>query len=110
MPLRASAIISGHMADIRELFAAPLAAKLGRTREELRDEGLGVGDFRIDEGVELTLPDGSTMSFRYAFVVLDVEQRLVGVFTEHCGYFCFGMADLSVRELRRGEVVREQAW
>ncbi len=71
------------MNDLRELFAEVLAAKLGRTAAEIRGEGLRAGDFKPDESIELTLSDGSTMSFRYAFCVFELRQRMVGVFTEH---------------------------
>ena len=54
--------------------------------------------------------DGSSMSFRYAFVVLDADQGIVGVLTEHSGYHCLAMPDLKVTELRDGEVVARHAW
>jgi hypothetical protein len=69
------------MAEIRRLFAAPLAARLGRSVEEL------------------TLPDGSTMLLRYAFAVADGD--VVGVFSEHCGYHVF--AEVRVTVLRDGQ-------
>ncbi len=105
--LRAStrATLAAHMRDIRMIFADALATRLGRSAEEIRDVGLAAGDFRVDESVALTLPDGSSMSFRYAFVVVDSEQRIAGVFSEHCGYYCFGLTDLRIEELRDGELV-----
>jgi hypothetical protein len=103
-------MIAKHITDIRTAFAEPLAAKLGRTSKEIREEGLLAGDFKVNERVEITLPDGSSMSFRYAFVVLDAEQGIVGVFTEHSGYHCLPMLDLKVTELRDGKVVARHAW
>jgi len=50
------------------------------------------------------------MTLRYAFFVLDEGQGLAGIFTEHCGYFCFPMADLHVVEIRRGKVVARHDW
>ncbi len=38
------------MNDIRDVFAEPLAVRLGRTAEEIRAEGLGAGDFKTNEG------------------------------------------------------------
>lgn len=103
-------MIERHMNDVVQTFAAPLAARLGRSVEEIRAKGLKAVDFRTREGIELVLPDGSTMSFRCAFFVRDDEQRIVGVFTEHCGYHCFGMTDLEVREVRDDAVVARHRW
>jgi len=98
-----------HMMEIRQAFAPLLAERLGRDAVEIHDEGLGALDFKIDESIELTLADGSTMSLRYAFAVFDEAQRLVGIFSEHCGYFCFSMVDLTLTELKGDSVVRH-AW
>jgi hypothetical protein len=105
----ARALAQQHARDIKDLFAEPLAARLGRTAAEIRERGLGAGDFRCDGHIDLTLCDGSTMSLQYAFAVVDVERRIVGVFTEHCGYFCFGTVDLRLDERRDGKVIR-YAW
>ena len=94
------------MIEIRQAFAPLLAARLGRDVAEIHDEGLGALDFQIDESIELTLPDGSSMSLRYAFAVFDEPQRLVGIFSEHCGYFCFSMIDLTLTELKGDRVIR----
>jgi hypothetical protein len=91
--------------DLRHVFAAPLAARLGRTAKEVKASGLELGDFKVDERIELELDDGSSMSLRYAFVVLDTSRRLVGVFTEHCGYFCFPFAGTRVSEFRGHKLV-----
>ena len=97
------------MRDIRQAFAPLLATRLGRSAAEIHDEGLGAGDFKLDESVELELADGSTMALRYAFAVVDEEQRLVGIFSEHCGYFCFAMVDLVLIE-RKGDGVTRHFW
>lgn len=109
--LRASTreTLTAHLSDIRTIFADALGEHLGRSAESIREEGLLVGDFRTDESVELTLPDGSTMNLRYAFVVVDPEQRIAGVFSEHCGYYCFGLADTVIEHLRDDEVVARYA-
>jgi hypothetical protein len=103
MTIRAT--LEQHMRDIRRLFAEALAARLGRDVGDIREEGLAAGDFKVNESVELDLADGSTMALRYAFVVVDSKRRIAGVFSEHCGYYCFGMTDLHIRELRDGAVV-----
>jgi hypothetical protein len=99
-----------HTQEIRQAFAVPLAARLGRSVAEIHDEGLSAGDFKVDESIQLKLADGSTLSLRYAFAVLDVQQRLVGIFTEHCGYFCFGMVDLQLSELKGDKLVGRHDW
>ena len=91
--------------DLCHVFAVPLAAHLGRTVGEIKASGLELGDFNVDESIELELDDGSSLSLRYAFVVLDTSQRLVGVFTEHCGYFCFPFSGTRVTEFRGHKVV-----
>jgi hypothetical protein len=108
--LPARQLMQQHMLEIRQAFAVPLAERLGRSATEIHDEGLEVGDFKLNERVEVTLGDGSTMSLRYAFVVMDVEQRLVGIFSEHCGYFCYGMVDMQLSELKGDKVVVRHAW
>jgi hypothetical protein len=98
------------MLEIRQAFAAPLAARLGRSVAEIHDEGLDAGDFKLDESIELELADGSTMSLRYAFAVVDLQQRMVGIFSEHCGYFCYGMVNLRLTELKGVNVVARHVW
>lgn len=94
-----------HWEDVRVLFATGIAERLGRDVEDIRAEGLGARDFRSNESVELTMLDGSSMNFRNAFVVFDVQEGIMGVFTEHCGYFCFPLAETRVHELRDGEII-----
>lgn len=104
MTTEAGETMKRHMAEIRRLFAAPLAARLGRDEGAVRDDGLGAADFKVDERVALTLCDGSTMSLRYAFLAVDPARRLLGVFSEHCGYYCFGFASVEVAIQYRGDV------
>ncbi|HEY6725003.1 MAG TPA: hypothetical protein VI197_13290 [Polyangiaceae bacterium] len=98
-----------HMQAIRQAFAPLLAERLGRSASEIHEDGLGAGDFRLDESVELELADGSTLSLRNAFTVIDEQQRLVAIFSEHCGYFCFAMVDLVLIE-RKGDAVARHLW
>ncbi|HEX2656660.1 MAG TPA: hypothetical protein VHU40_00245 [Polyangia bacterium] len=99
-----------HMLAIRRAFAVPLAARLGRSAAEISEEGLTAGDFELDRRVELTLGDGSTMSLRHAFAVVDVQQHLVGIFTEHCGYFCYATVDLELTEFKGDTVAARHVW
>src|SRR5262245_12514121 len=89
-------MLTRHMAEIRSAFAEPLAAHFHRTPEDIRDQGLGAGDFSLRHHVEITLPDGSRMEFRHAFFVVDREHGMVGIFSEHCGYYAFCGPDLKV--------------
>jgi hypothetical protein len=98
-----------HMTEIRQAFAAVLATRLGRSAEDIHDEGLGAGDFKLDESVELELADGSTMFLRYAFAVMDEAQGAVAIFSEHSGYFFFAMADL-VLTARKGDQAIRHVW
>lgn len=98
-----------HMQAIRQAFAPLLATRLGRNASDIHHDGLGVGDFKLDESVQLELADGSSMFLRYAFAVMDQQQRLVAVFSEHCGYFCFAMVDLVLIE-RKGDHATRHAW
>lgn len=97
------------MMEIRQAFAPALATRLGRSADEIHDEGLGAGDFKLDESVELELADGSTMFLRYAFTVMDEEQRAVAIFSEHSGYFFFAMVDLVLTE-RKGDQSIRHVW
>ena len=99
-----AALVTRHMAEIRDAFAAPLARRFG----DGICEGLGAGDFRADESVRLTLCDGSTMELRHAFYVESTDGRRVGVFTEHCGYHVFGTADLDIEQRRGDRIVAER--
>ena len=99
-----AAIVTRHMAEIRDAFAEPLARRFGRPVEDVR-EGLSAGDFRGDEEVQITLCDGSTFQLRYAFYVEDDDGRWVGVFSEHCGYHAFGTINLDIEQRRGGVVV-----
>ncbi|HEU5075179.1 MAG TPA: hypothetical protein VFU02_13405 [Polyangiaceae bacterium] len=98
-----------HMLAIRQAFAPLLATRLGRDANDIHDEGLGAGDFKLDESIQLELADGSSMFLRYAFAVIDQQQRLVAIFSEHCGYFCFAMVDLVLIE-QKGDDTTRHAW
>jgi hypothetical protein len=47
--------------------------------------------------VHLQLGDGSSASFRFAFVIEAPEINEIGVFTEHCGYHIFPFVDTTIR-------------
>jgi hypothetical protein len=74
---------------VLEFCASELAAKLGRSVEQILARGLNAGDFVSNTSVHLEFVDDSSAEFRYAFFVESSERDLVAVFTEHCGYFVF---------------------
>ena len=73
-------------AIIVDRFAEALSARLGRSANGLREDGLRADDFGRG-ACQIQWEDGSEATFRYAFVVHDTETGRVGVFTEHYGYF-----------------------
>ena len=79
-----------------ERWLPELVAKVGRTEEALRTEGLWCTDFPY-EGVRIAFEDGSLVQFQYAFAIEKPDtgggiMRPVAVFTEHCGYHEFLVA------------------
>jgi hypothetical protein len=76
-----------------------------RLREHLRErtgeerDRLWATDFGGTH-VQLRFPDGSHAFFRYAFYLLDRERGEAAVFTEHCGYHYFPLAELELELLR----------
>lgn len=70
-----------------------------RTRGEERDH-LSATDFPSGQAVRLSFPDGSFAYFEHAFFIKDPVRQQVAVFTEHCGYHVFPLADIAVVTLR----------
>jgi hypothetical protein len=74
-------------AECRGLFADRIAARVGRSVEAIRSEGLRAGDFGDHTStVTVDHEDGSTLFLRYAFAVSDETHGMIGVFSEHAGY------------------------
>jgi hypothetical protein len=65
-------------------------------------------DFRLGQSVRAVFPDGSEVLFRYAFYLLDPALREVAVFTKHCGYHYFPLADLQIEHLAETRVAAEE--
>jgi hypothetical protein len=80
-------------------WADLLSSHLNRPRADILQRGLAASDFRED--VEISFPDGSTVSFRHAFFVIDSQRQVIAVFTEHCGYHVFPAADSEIYRVRR---------
>lgn len=66
-----------------------LSAALGRTEEDLASSGLTLMHGLFDrDGVRVQFDDGSKMRFRHATALrCRTNANLVGIFTEHCGYY-----------------------
>jgi hypothetical protein len=60
---------------------------------------LNAEDFATSSVVSIGFPDGSYALFRYAFFIAAQEWKDVTVFTEHCGYHIFPIADLQIEQL-----------
>lgn len=87
--------------QILATWADELNAKLGRPTEAILRRGLSALDFRGNEDLKLTLPDGSSAYFRYAFFVVSPSRRQIAVFTEHCGYHIFPASGTTVERIIR---------
>ena len=75
-----------------------------RTRGE-EQERLSAYDFRADSYVRLRFADNSEAIFQYAFCLHSKELGEVAIFTEHCGYYFYPEAAVTVEQLK---VVRDK--
>ena len=57
----------------------------------------GAPDFPSDTIVHIELADGSSSHFRFAFAIEAPDIGELGIFTEHCGYHIFPLADAKIR-------------
>lgn len=73
---------------IIDMVADELALKTMRSSDEIKQKGLSAYDYSSNT-VEIDFEDGSTVKFKRAFYVEDVEDHVIAVFTEHCGYHVF---------------------
>lgn len=69
-----------------ELLSDELADTLALPKDVVLN-GLGAGAFALGSWVEIVWPDGSIAKFQHAFACRSRENGLIGIFTEHCGYF-----------------------
>ena len=60
---------------------------------------LSAFDFANSSLVSIVFPDGSYALFRYAFFIAAPDWKEVAVFTEHCGYHIYPIADLQIEQL-----------
>ena len=83
---------------IIENWTELLSQKLGRSASGILERGLSVHDFSSSKGVFIEFPDKSTCHFNHAFFVVDKNNEMAAVFTEHCGYHEFNICDAIIRE------------
>jgi hypothetical protein len=81
-------------------YADQLAQLLNRTTDDIRQHGLGDGDFR-DQRLDLSFADGSSASFNAAFFVVSADQQWVAIFTQNCGYFELATSELYIDTVAR---------
>jgi hypothetical protein len=89
--------------ELVEFFARELARYVGCSVQRIRRDGLRAGDF--DGDVLVDLADGSTMTFTHAIVVQH-KSKMIGIFTEHCGYYAFEPVDIRVSRVWDGHLFR----
>ena len=88
--------------QILQEWADDVAAKVGRSAEEVREKGLGASDFPLDHDLRVELMDGSYVQFRYAFAVESQKWRAIARFTEHCGYHVYPHHEAVISQVPRG--------
>lgn len=84
------------MREIIETVADELSLKLGRSAEEISQNGLSAYDFTSNDEVEIVFEDGSSVKFKYSFYVECPGKGQIAVFTEHCGYHLFSSLGATV--------------
>jgi hypothetical protein len=67
-----------------------------------KHSALGASAFG-NQHIRLTFPDGSSVFFMDAFALTDEEAGEIAVFTEHCGYHVFPLADTAI-DISKGNV------
>lgn len=86
---------------IEESWAVKLAERAGVSETEFRSAPAKHMSYPL-EHVHVSLIDGSTVEFKYAFVLHSPEQRVIAVFTEHCGHHLFPDAEATVKAVALG--------
>lgn len=76
-----------------------LSKKLGRSAVEIAEIGLSAYDFSPSTSVEIYYSESSIIKFDSAFLVVDEERRMVGVFSEHYGYHEFPVYGAVAKEI-----------
>ena len=81
--------------DLFRRWKLPLSQRLGRAEEAILEDGLLASDFP-NSSVHIEFEDGSELTFRRAFYLGDVDNRVVDnsicrvvVFSQHVGHYEF---------------------
>jgi hypothetical protein len=88
-----------HLQTVPESWKPRLRQYLRERCGEDRDRLLA-NDFPCGQCVMIRFPDRSHVFFQHALAITDEKAGEVAVFTEHCGYHVFPMADAEVEILR----------
>lgn len=78
-----------------------LAIHLGRSVEEIQSNGLQASDFPPAGDLEVRLADGSRMTFKNAFSLVDPTSYSIAVFSEHCGHHVFPYHEATIVRVHR---------
>ena len=93
------------MKDVILDWLPELAARLGRSAEELERHGLSASDFSSSCTVEIRYPYGHVHRIMLAFALVRPSARLAAVFSEHAGYSEFELIDECVIAEIRDEII-----
>jgi hypothetical protein len=86
--------------EVRSEWASELAEKLGRSVEEIKEDGLTAFDFTSSHSVEIRYIPDLLMRFDSAFALIRPERNEAAIFTEHHGYLEFELfEDTSISEI-----------
>jgi hypothetical protein len=77
------------MQDVLSDWAEEVAAKVGRSVDDILARGIGASDFSPFRSVEIRYPSGMIVQVPFAFAVMRREEGLAAVFSEHAGYIEF---------------------
>ncbi|MBP6748642.1 MAG: hypothetical protein KA144_03300 [Xanthomonadaceae bacterium] len=77
------------MQEVLSEWAEEVAAKVGRSADDIRTRGIGATDFSPLKSIEIRYPGGMVVQIPFAFVVFRREQSVAAVFSEHAGYMEF---------------------
>ena len=86
---------------IEESWAAKLAERAGVSEQVFRSAPTKLMSYPL-ERVCVSLMDGSSVEFKYAFALRWPEKRVIAVFTEHCGHHMFPDAEASLEVVALG--------
>jgi hypothetical protein len=84
-----------HALQIINEWAAELSSRFDCSVDAINEQSKQLLSFPI-ETVRIELMDDSVVEFKYAFYLVNEEQKAIAVFTEHCGHHIFPYHDAKV--------------